>query len=111
MNGCFQRLGYDVMRPSQDIVCLFTRLLPNVNPEFFAVRQWCVRLVGEESTVCFAPSMPDSIASMFEVHRIPSQRMAIDGNATLAEVAKEDPKDLDLLDIQSLLNRQPMKFP
>ncbi|OHS99486.1 hypothetical protein TRFO_08449 [Tritrichomonas foetus] len=74
MNGCFQRLGYDVMRPSHDLVCLFTRLLPNVNPEFFAIRQWCVRLVTDQCTLCFLSNMPESIASNFEVHRIPTQR-------------------------------------
>lgn len=74
MNGCFQRLGYDVMRPSHDLVCLFTRLLPSVKPEFFAIRQWCVRLVTDQCTVCFLSNMPDSIASSFEVHRIPAQR-------------------------------------
>lgn len=74
MNGCFQRLGYDVMRPSHDLACLFTRLLPSVNPEFFAIRQWCVRLVTDQCTLCFLSNMPDAIASNFEVHRIPTQR-------------------------------------
>jgi len=70
MNGCFQRLGYDVMRPSHDITCLFTRLLPSVNPEFFAIRQWCVRLVGEQSSVRFMSNLPDAITGSFEPQRL-----------------------------------------
>ena len=105
MNGCFQRLGYDVMRPSHDIVCLFTRLLPNVNPEFFALRQWCVRLVGEESKVCFLSNLPDSIASSFEMHRIPSQRLLHESQRMEAKATEENEKPpISLLDIRSLLN-------
>ena len=84
MNGCFQRLGYDVMRPSHDLVCLFTRLLPNVNPEFFAIRQWCVRLVTDQCTLCFLSNMPESIASNFEVHRIPTQRQNMLNNLNMS---------------------------
>ena len=111
MNGYFQRLGYDVMRPSHDIVCLFTRLLPNVNPEFFAIRQWCVRLVGEQSSVCFLSNLPDSIASTFETHRIPSQRLLHESQKLAAKNAdatgnnNNDKAALNLFDISSLLNR------
>jgi hypothetical protein len=62
MNGCFQRLGYNVMRPSQDIVCLFSRLMPNVNPELFAIRQWCIRLVSNRSVVFFAANLPGTLS-------------------------------------------------
>jgi hypothetical protein len=115
MNGCFQRLGYDVMRPSRDIVCLFTRLLPNVNPEFFAIRQWCVRLVGDGSVICFCSNLPDAIASSFEVHRIPSQRMFLESQkvpmpppAALRAFPPIPPRvnmpELNLMDIRTLLN-------
>ncbi|OHT11921.1 hypothetical protein TRFO_18385 [Tritrichomonas foetus] len=83
MNGCFQRLGYDVMRPSHDLVCLFTRLLPNVNPEFFAIRQWCVRLVSDQCTLCFVSNLPDSIASNFEAHRIPANRSYLEAQKNI----------------------------
>lgn len=109
MNCCFQRLGYDVMRPSHDIVCLFTRLLPNVNPEFFAIRQWCVRLVSEHSSVCFLSNMPDAIASTFEAHRIPTQRLFNESQRLAAKNAEKNEKQqtgVDLFDIRSLLNRK-----
>ena len=106
MNGCFQRLGYDVMRPSHDIVCLFTRLLPNVNPEFFAIRQWCVRLVSEQSTICFLSNMPDSIASTFETNRIPSQMLLHESQKMAAQAAEDgEMPHIDLTDIRTLLNR------
>jgi hypothetical protein len=70
MNGCWQRPGYDVMRPSHDIVTFFTRLLPNVNPEFFAIRQWCVRLVRDGNRLCFVSNLPDSLGDVFDVQRL-----------------------------------------
>jgi hypothetical protein len=108
MNGCFQRLGYDVMRPSQDIESLFTRLLPHVNPEFFALRQWCVRLVCDESLICFVSSLPDDIAGSFEANRIPSQKMLLESQKPPPETDEQNDV-LALLSIQRLLNRPPGK--
>jgi hypothetical protein len=107
MNGGFQRLGYDVMRPSQDLESLLTRLLPNVNPEFFALKQWCVRLVCEDSVICFASNIPAHIAKSFEANRIPCQAMS-PSQKTLAELAKKDHEELDLISVESLLNRRPI---
>jgi hypothetical protein len=109
MNGCWQRLGYDVMRPSHDIVCLFTRLLPNVNPELFAIKQWCIRLVSDECRVCFVPNLPDAIAQAFEVERIPAQKLLVQ-EKTVAEVAREEAAEIPLWDLHALLNRKPAKF-
>jgi hypothetical protein len=98
MNGCFQRLGYDVMRPSHDIVSLFTRLLPNVNPELFAIRQWCVRLASYGSVICFSSSLPDSLSAPME----PSFSIGF----------QDSPKDeFNFLDIRSLLNAHPIVYP
>jgi hypothetical protein len=115
MNGCFQRLGYDVLRPSHDIVCLFKRLLPNVNPEFFAIRQWCVRLVGDGSAICFLSNLPDSVTSSFEVHRIPSQRFLMETPKTMPMPRPLPPvavrmnrPELNLMDIRTLLNPKPV---
>jgi hypothetical protein len=111
VNGCWLRLGYDVMRPSNDVVSLFMRLLPNVNPEFFAIKQWCIRLVSDESRVCFVPNLPDGIARAFESERIPSHKMILDAPKTLAEVAQDESGDIKLWDVQSLLNRKFTAFP
>jgi hypothetical protein len=109
MNGCWQRLGYDVMRPSHDIVCLFTRLMPNVNPEFFAIRQWCVRLVRDGSTVVFASNLSDSIGGVFEPD-IGRCQMLSGCKAELPPLPKVEPA-VNFLDIRSLLNPKPIEYP
>jgi hypothetical protein len=103
MNGCWQRLGYDVMRPSHDIVCLFTALMPNVNPELFAIRQWCARLVHEGSTIVFASNLSDSMGGIFESDVIPCQMIA-SGHPELRP-------DVNFLDIRSLLNPKTIQYP
>jgi hypothetical protein len=100
MNGCFQRLGYDVMRPSQDIVCLFSRLMPNVNPELFAIRQWCVRLVGNSSVVFFTANLPETLSFHFHPAMTDTRRF----------VARPNPAPANFLNISSLLNR-PFDYP
>lgn len=100
MNGCFQKLGYDVMRPSHDIVRLFMQLLPNINPEFFAIRQWCVRIVSDQCSVCFVSNLPEVATRSFETGRIPVQRAPFDSHKALT-------KTMESLDIHALLNRQP----
>jgi hypothetical protein len=106
MNGCWQRLGYDVMRPSHDIVCLFTRLMPNVNPEFFAIRQWCVRLVREGSAVVFASNLSDG--DFFQSQPIPCQIAPQKIELPMVDVIGEG---FNFLDIRSLLNPKPMDYP
>ena len=73
MNGCFQRLGYDPMRPSHDIISLFTQLMPNVNPLYFEIRQWCVRLVSENCLIFFPSYLPEKAVADFEPVRISQQ--------------------------------------
>jgi hypothetical protein len=100
LNGCFQRVGYDVIRSSQEIVSLFGHLFPNVNPELFALRQWCVRLAREGTALSFTPSLPESFCETLQtVPWVPH---------------KSDPKShekANFLDIRSLLNGDQMRFP
>jgi hypothetical protein len=65
MNGCLHRLGYDEMRSASHIASPFPRLLPNINPELFAPRQWCVRLVCKQSIIRFVSNVPDDLAPSF----------------------------------------------
>jgi hypothetical protein len=109
MNGCWQRLGYDVMRPSHDIVCLFTALMPNVNPELFAIRQWCVRLVRDGHTFMFASNLSDSMEGVFEANVTPCQIMAPE-QPKLPPLRELQP-NLNFLDIRSLLNPKPIQYP
>ena len=68
-------MSYDVMRPSNEIVTLFKRLLPDVDQGTFNLNQWCVRIETEESMAKFPPTIPDSVARTFEIERIPAQRI------------------------------------
>jgi hypothetical protein len=92
MNSCFQRLGYDVMRPSNKIVGLFQRLLPCFDPQVFQVNKWCLRIETDTSTLSFKSHIPDPIAATFETDRI---------------VPKQSPVDVFPLDLRLLLNREP----
>jgi hypothetical protein len=109
MNGGWQRLGYDVMRPSHDIVCLFTALMPNVNPELFAIRQWCVRLVRDGNTLMFASNLSDSMEGVFEADVTPCQIMGPE-QPELPPLRELQP-NVNFLDIRSLLNPKPIQYP
>jgi len=93
MNGCFQRLGYDVMRPSNEIIGLFEKLLPDLDRRAFQVKQWCLRIETESSKVRWESHIPTAIANTFEAERIP--------------VKEEAPAAVSPLDIRWLLNRDP----
>ncbi|KAH0788454.1 hypothetical protein GPJ56_007645 [Histomonas meleagridis] len=112
LNSCFQKLGYDVMRPSNDLICLFTKVLPNVRAEFFAIRQWCVRLLGEQSLVGFVPNLSDEVSAKFEPRRIQTQKFLLEGSL---DQTNNEPQNattnnnyIFLEDIRSLLNPKPM---
>jgi hypothetical protein len=91
MNGCFQRLGYDVMRPSNEIVQLFDKLLPDVDQRAFQIKQWCLRIETRTSKVTWSLHIPAEIVMTFEVQRIPPRNQA----------------QAWPLDIRCLLNREP----
>jgi hypothetical protein len=109
MNGSWQGLGYDVMRPSHGIVAFFTQLLPNVNPEFFAIRQWCVRLVRDGNTLCFVPNLPDSLGDVFEVR--PPPPIEVRSQIDVSQMRKTPTGGFNFLDVHSLLNRRPVDSP
>lgn len=109
LNGCFQRLGFDVMKPSHDLIFLFNKLLPNVKIEYFAIRQWCVRLINEESSLCFLPNLTDEATIGFEMQRIPSQKQMFDNFIKNQKQKKENQFDFQVFDIRSLLNRKPIE--
>jgi hypothetical protein len=103
MNSSFQRLGYDVMRPSSEIVGLFQRLLPSFDPQVFQVNKWCLRIETDTSTMSFKSHIPDIIAATFETDRIlPKQDV---------RQPPESPVDVFPLDVRLLLNREPPNIP
>jgi hypothetical protein len=98
MNNCFQRLGYDVMRPSNEIISLFEQLLPDLDQTAFQVKQWCLRIETESCKSKFVSHIPGEIAATFETERIPQK--------TDAKPTPASP-DLSPLDVRFLLNRDP----
>lgn len=72
MNGCFQKLGYVVCRPSQDISSIFAQILPRLNPHWFSTRQWCVRKASEMSSAHFTPNINVDIFPHETVSPLPS---------------------------------------
>jgi hypothetical protein len=87
------------MRPSQDIICLVNRLMPNVNPELFAIRQWCVRLFGNRSVVFFAAHLPETLSLHFHPAMTDTRRFVAPKPAA------------NFLNIGSLLNRRNFDYP
>lgn len=70
MNGCFQKLGYNVCKPSHDISTLFSQILPGVSSQFLTARQWCVRKAGENPKLSLIPNIKIEIVGS---HQTPNQ--------------------------------------
>ena len=88
VNGCFQRMGFPMGRDaSQALNEFFQQIMPNIGPSLINTRQWCMRLLGEDATVCFVPSV---------VPNPPKKE---------PEKKEDEPKHF-LFDIRELLNRK-----
>jgi hypothetical protein len=98
MNNCFQRLGYDVMRPSNEMISLFEQLLPDLDQSAFQPKQWCLRIETESCKRQFESHIPAAIAATFETERIPQKS---------EQKPTPTSPDLSLLDVRFLLNRDP----
>jgi hypothetical protein len=97
MNSCFQRLGYDVMRPSNEMIGLFQKLLPDVDQRAFQIKQWCLRIETANSKVKYESHIPQHLLDTFEAARIPAKEpLRICGAP---------------FDIRALLNRAPPARP
>jgi hypothetical protein len=58
MNGCFQKLGYKVVRPAGDLSCIFGQIFPRYTAASGLVgRNWCIRKLTYEAAVCFIPNL------------------------------------------------------
>jgi hypothetical protein len=105
MNNHFQKLGYDVMRPSNEIIGLFQRLLPHMAPQLFQLNKWCLRIETDGSKMTFLSHIPDEIAATFETERIsPKAEQGQKGTERFRA-------DLFPWDLRCLLNRDPPNVP
>jgi hypothetical protein len=100
MNGCFQRLGYTVCRPSRDLPSLFAEIVPGCGSHFFTARQWCVRKAGAAAQVTFAPSTAVDFVGSSEPEESAPPVQETRGK-------KFDAGSAFLFDIHNLLNHPP----
>ena len=101
MNGCFQKLGYIVCRPSQDISTLFSQILPGINPHWFSTRQWCVRKATEITTTHFTPNVNFEFVTQEATSPLPSITTLTNGPGSF-DLNHSNP----CFAISDLLNRQ-----
>jgi hypothetical protein len=66
MNACFDNLGYKVMQPAQEILLFCSRALPNVTPDLFEIRQWCVRVAQPGTIVEYPAILPLSAITVVQ---------------------------------------------
>lgn len=63
VNGCFQRLGFNVFRETQDLNGFFSKLLPDIDSQLINSRHWCIRKASDEAPICFIASIPLEISA------------------------------------------------
>ncbi|KAH0789437.1 hypothetical protein GPJ56_006649 [Histomonas meleagridis] len=103
MNGCFQKLGYNVCKPSHDMMSLFSQILPGVGTHLLTARQWCARRSSENTRLFFAPNV--KIALVLQAANIQQPPTPNTSEQTPEIVEKSDTNNpLFMFDIQSLLN-------
>jgi hypothetical protein len=98
VNGCFQRLGYEICRPASNPAELLTQMIPGTAPNMFAPSQWSARRATAEATVLFMPNTSIDIATSGPA---PSQPSSPDA---FAETGMCFPRVSRQFDIQNLLN-------
>ena len=101
MNGCFQKLGYIVCRPAQDISTLFSQILPGISPHCFSTRQWCVRKATEITTTHFTPNVNFEFVPHEVISPLPSITTLTSEPETF-EMARSNP----VFAISELLNHE-----
>ena len=82
-----RKKGETVLSVSEFAKLFADQIMPNIGPSLINTRQWCMRLLGEDATVCFVPSV---------VPNPPKKE---------PEKKEDEPKHF-LFDIRELLNRK-----
>lgn len=100
VNGCLQKLGFQMCRKQQDVSGFFGTILPGVEPQLCNSRQWCVRRRTSESPICFVSFLPQVITDKYGFPK------PCDASSSDEEGIEEvEPRPfLPLLDIRFLLN-------
>ena len=105
MNGCFQRLGYQVFRPARDMASIFAQIYPKYTsaPNFIG-RQWCIRKLTYAAAICFIPNLN---VNLLELEVMPVEKEIKEKKKVKKEAPKEVvPEPENVYDIRMLLNRK-----
>jgi hypothetical protein len=101
MNGCFQKLGYSVCRPTRDVGSLFAEILPGFGSDSFIARQWCVRKASTDAQAAFSPST----AVEFAAGSVVQSPILASGSVQVEESVVSQANACGQFDIDQLLNR------
>ena len=110
MNGCFQRLGYQVFRPSRDMASIFAQIYPKYTsaPNFIG-RQWCIRKLTCSAPVCFIPNLH---VNLLDLEVMQAEKEPKEKKKVKKESQKEPaPEEKNVFDIEQLLNRKQKPAP
>lgn len=98
VNGCIQKLGFEIVRNQKEVSKFFTSVLPGVEPQLCNSRQWCVRRRTKESPICFVSFLPSSITDKYGFPPPCDSRIEEENEGT-------DPKEMvPIWDVRYLLN-------
>lgn len=110
VNGCFQRLGYGVIRIPLDLNGFFSKIFPDILPQLYNSRHWCIRKQAPNSLVSFVPHLPPDLCSSYGF--IFSESYVKDSMVESDSSPPSEPESIQtqlplpfLFDIKSLLNR------
>jgi hypothetical protein len=100
VNGCFQKLGYNISKPTHDIQTLFTQISPNLDPSSFNSRHWCVRRITPTNNNEVFPSN-------FETDFADSSCSSSQISSTESEVMNQESAPIPpIWSVEALLNKK-----
>ena len=99
MNGCFQKLGFETTKPSEDLTTVLHKITPGIQCDVTNPRKWCVRR-ETSPTPSFSPNIFLNFCSPYD------SRVSHDSSSSPLASSSEDesPNPLIKLDIMNLLN-------
>jgi hypothetical protein len=106
MNGCFQKLGYQVFKSARDIGSIFAQIYPRYSSSHnFVGRQWCIRRMTYAAAVCFIPNLNVNLLDMENLKTKPKE-VARKTNSVESPVEERVESPDSFFDISRLLNHK-----
>ena len=103
MNGCFQKLGFESTKPSEDLTTVLHRITPGIQCEVMNPRKWCVRRTTSSKCASFSPNIMLDFCTSY------NSRLSKESSSSPLASSSEDElpvvhNPLAALDIMNLLN-------